>query len=222
MTTGCLLITNNVASTHETEFNAWYQGEHLADRLGVPGFLTARRYQASDSPQRYGAIYETQSPEVLLSPSYGALLRAPSPRTSAIMPYFQDVTRIIGRVAFKSAHGAGGAVAVLFIEAPGADDALARRIGERVAGHAVQGVVPEAVRVVVVVPDNVGVDTPESKMRPTRDRRADVVLIAEWVQATPADLTPLRASLAAAGWRVETDRGGLYQLICARHKAEAA
>lgn len=213
---GCLLITNNVVATHENEFNAWYQGEHLDDRLGVAGFLSARRYVAVDAPQRYAAVYETRDPEVLLSPTYAALLRAPSPRTSAIMPHFRDMTRIIGRVASRSVQGAGGVAALLFIELPAATDEQARRIGAVAAAVPAGGVPPEAVRVVLVQPDSVGVDTPEARLRGAPDRRAEVVLMVEWAGAESADLQALRSALAADGWQAETQRGGLYRLLCAR------
>jgi hypothetical protein len=221
MTTGCLIITNNIDPAHEDEFNTWYQSEHLDDRLGVTGFMTARRYVAVDAPQRYAAVYETVSADVLLSPTYAALLRSPSAGTRAIMPYFQDMTRAVGRAVHKRAHGAGGMAAVLFIRAPGATDDAAQRMGELAGAVRVSGLSPEALRVIVSVPDTVGVDTPESKIRTTADRKADVVIIAEWARADSADLARLRNTMEKGGCPVEQDRGGLYRLLCARQSAGA-
>ncbi len=216
MIPGYLLITNNVDASHESEFNSWYQAEHLSDRLEVPGFLTARRFIAEASAQRYAALYETQSADVLRSPVYAGLLRAPTQRTRAIMPYFKDVTRLIGRVAFKQDRSAGGVVAIVFIELPSASDDDAQHIGEIASRAQALGLAPEAVRVVVAEQDNVGVNTPESKLRPAADRAAHLVLVVEWLQASSSDLQALRTSLTQAGWKVETDRGGLYRLLCAR------
>lgn len=216
MSKGYLLITNNVAASHEDEFNAWYQDEHLDDRLGVTGFLNARRYVAVQAPQRYAALYETTSPEVLISPTYAALLRAPTTRTRAIMPYFQDVTRIIGAVADETVRGAGGALAMVFIDLPEADENHARRLGALARRMTVSGIGPEAIRVVVVAPDNVGVDTPESRLRGAADRRADVVLLVEWACAAQDALADLHRALAGEGWKIDGTRGGLYRLICAR------
>lgn len=216
MNKGCLLITNNVAAAQEDEFNAWYQGEHLDDRLGVPGFLSARRFRAIDAPQRYAAVYETTSPDVLLSPSYAALLRAPSPRTSAIMPAFQDVTRIIGSAVAGESKGTTGIMALCFITRPNAVEDDARRVAAIASGTVSAGLPPDSVRTVVVLPDPVGVDTPESRMRPVRDRRADLVLMAEWLEADGHTLRRLRNRLADGGWQVEDDRGGLYELLCCR------
>jgi len=35
-----------IAASREAEFEAWFQGEHLQERLAVPGFLFGRRYAA--------------------------------------------------------------------------------------------------------------------------------------------------------------------------------
>ena len=56
----------------EEEFNAWYDTEHLPERLAIPGFRTARRWIASAAPGegKYLATYELDSPGVLQSPAY--------------------------------------------------------------------------------------------------------------------------------------------------------
>lgn len=45
-TPGVLLVLNDVVEGFEEEFNRWYQQQHVPERLGVPGFNTARRYRA--------------------------------------------------------------------------------------------------------------------------------------------------------------------------------
>ena len=40
---GILAIFNDCHTGREAEFEAWFQGEHLLERLGVPGFLFGRR-----------------------------------------------------------------------------------------------------------------------------------------------------------------------------------
>lgn len=57
----------------EEEFNAWYDQQHLADVLRVPGFVAARRFKLaqphSDLPGRYLALYEieTDAPQAALA-----------------------------------------------------------------------------------------------------------------------------------------------------------
>jgi hypothetical protein len=43
---GILAIFNNVALGREAEFEEWFQHEHLAERIAVPGFLIGRRHEA--------------------------------------------------------------------------------------------------------------------------------------------------------------------------------
>ena len=43
---GILAIFNDCRAGREVEFEAWFQGEHLVERLSVPGFLFGRRHKA--------------------------------------------------------------------------------------------------------------------------------------------------------------------------------
>ena len=56
----------------EEEFNAWYDAEHLPERLAIPGFRSARRWVAEVAPGegKYLATYELDGPGVLQSPAY--------------------------------------------------------------------------------------------------------------------------------------------------------
>ncbi len=58
---GILAIFNNVAPGREAEFEAWFQHEHLAERIAVPGFLIGRRHEAIAGQPRYFHFYVTQS-----------------------------------------------------------------------------------------------------------------------------------------------------------------
>jgi hypothetical protein len=63
---GILAIFNNVAPGREAEFEEWFQHEHLAERIAVPGFLIGRRHEAISGQPRYFNFYVTQSAEVLM------------------------------------------------------------------------------------------------------------------------------------------------------------
>ena len=54
---GILAIFNNAASGREAEFEEWFQHEHLAERIAVPGFLLGRRYEALSGQPRYFNFY---------------------------------------------------------------------------------------------------------------------------------------------------------------------
>jgi hypothetical protein len=67
----------------EEEFNAWYDSEHLPERLSIPGFRSARRWIADGKPGdgKYLATYELDSPGVLTSPEYLARFQNATPWT---------------------------------------------------------------------------------------------------------------------------------------------
>src|SRR5881394_2438168 len=71
---GLLLTMTEPPPAMEEEFNAWYDSEHLAERLAITGFRSARRWVANSGMAncapgegRYPAMYELDSPDVLQS-----------------------------------------------------------------------------------------------------------------------------------------------------------
>jgi hypothetical protein len=80
---GLLLTLTEPPAHMEEEFNAWYDTEHLPERLSIPGFRSARRWVADCRPGegKYLATYELDSPEVLVSPAYLAFFKKPTPWT---------------------------------------------------------------------------------------------------------------------------------------------
>ncbi len=83
MRRGLLLTMTEPPPAMEEEFNAWYDGEHLPERLGIPGFRSARRWVAEVAPGegKYLATYELDSPAVLSSPDYLARFEGATPWT---------------------------------------------------------------------------------------------------------------------------------------------
>lgn len=67
---GFLLVLMQPPPSLEDEFNAWYDTEHLPERLAVPGFETALRFVCLDGHPRYLAMYDLERPEVLDTPEY--------------------------------------------------------------------------------------------------------------------------------------------------------
>jgi hypothetical protein len=53
MSPGILAIFNDCRAGREAEFEAWFQGEHLIERLTVPGFLFGRRHRAISGTSGY-------------------------------------------------------------------------------------------------------------------------------------------------------------------------
>ena len=68
--TGLLMVWCDVPADKEPEFNRWYNEEHIAERLSVPGFLSAARYEAVKGGPKHLAVYELESPAVLKTAAY--------------------------------------------------------------------------------------------------------------------------------------------------------
>jgi hypothetical protein len=81
MNRGLLLTLTEPPAGMEEEFNAWYDSEHLAERLAIPGFRSATRWVADVKPGegKYLATYELDSPQVLSSPAYLARFQNQTP-----------------------------------------------------------------------------------------------------------------------------------------------
>jgi hypothetical protein len=119
---GILAIWNDCRPGREAEFDAWFQGEHLLERLAVPGFLFGRRHQAISGSSGYFNFYLVQSPDVLTSKAYLDRLDNPTPMTRTIM---SEVFLNMNRTVCRRVHRNGGfrgafTVTVRFNETPDA------------------------------------------------------------------------------------------------------
>jgi len=128
---GILAIFNNVAPGREAEFEEWFQHEHLAERIAVPGFLLGRRHEAVAGEPRYFNFYVTTSSAILKSPAYLDRLDHPTPMTRTVMSeIFKDMIRTVCDRVFRGGGLRGtGVVTVRFGQRP--DEAALRSEIER-------------------------------------------------------------------------------------------
>jgi len=63
--TGLFMVWVDVPADKLAEFNGYYNEEHLAELLAVPGVLNAARYEAVSSGPKHLACYELESPAVI-------------------------------------------------------------------------------------------------------------------------------------------------------------
>ena len=84
--TGLLMVWCDVPADKEGEFNRWYNEEHLPERLAIPGFLSAGRYEAVKGGPKHLAYYELESAEVLKSAAYRKVAENPTPWTQRAGP----------------------------------------------------------------------------------------------------------------------------------------
>jgi hypothetical protein len=122
---GILAIFNNVALGREAEFEEWFQHEHLAERIAVPGFLIGRRHEAISGQPRYFNFYVTQSVEVLKSAAYLGRLDEPTPMTRTVMSeIFKDMIRTVCRRTFRLGAMRGTATVTVRFGESTAENAL--------------------------------------------------------------------------------------------------
>lgn len=70
---GLLLVMMESALNDDDEFNAWYDNEHIPERAGIPGFISATRYVCRSGFPRYLAVYDLETADVLKSDAYRAI-----------------------------------------------------------------------------------------------------------------------------------------------------
>jgi hypothetical protein len=83
----------------EPGFNAWYDEEHVPDRLALPGFLKAQRYRAAEAEgPRYLALYDLSSVDVLQSSGYQRIVRDRSQRETDMLASIPMIDRRVFRL----------------------------------------------------------------------------------------------------------------------------
>jgi hypothetical protein len=91
---GLLLVAMTPASQHETEFNAWYDTEHVPALSRVPGVLSARRFRAAGN--RYVALYHLSAPDVVSGPDWKQASES-TPMPAHVRPAITDRARLVCR-----------------------------------------------------------------------------------------------------------------------------
>ncbi|HEX2440584.1 MAG TPA: hypothetical protein VHT71_19890 [Methylomirabilota bacterium] len=84
--TGLLMVWADVPADKEAEFNRWYNEEHLAERLAIPGFLSGARYEGVKGGPKHLAVYELESAAVIESAGYKKVAGNPTPWTKRSGP----------------------------------------------------------------------------------------------------------------------------------------
>jgi hypothetical protein len=201
---GILAIFNNVAAGREAEFEEWFQHEHLAERLAVPGFLIGRRHEAISGQPRYFNFYVTQSVEVLKSAAYLGRLDEPTPMTRTVMlEIFKDMIRTVCRRTFRLGAMRGTGVVTV-------------RFGERPAETALRAAIERLMRDKAVACGEVWraadpLEFPVSLEERLRggDRKIEMCLLVETLRVPEAE--KIAAALANEFPSTEV---GVYRLLC--------
>ena len=135
-----VLIWNDVAVGSDDDFYRWHNGEHMPERMGIPGFIRGRRYVSDGRSPRWFTLYEAASMQVLTSPAYLDRLNNPTEGTRKALPMFRNTARSVCKLQRAVGHAVGGHALVLRFDARSqqADTSVARELAlsvlERVEG----------------------------------------------------------------------------------------
>jgi hypothetical protein len=209
---GYLVVANDVAPGAEAAFERWYQGEHLAERLSVPGFRNARRYVATEGAPRYAALYETDDTGVLSSDPYRARLEAPTGTTRSIMPSFRNMNRTVMQCDYHGLRGVGVLLDLVTVERG--------TLGSRQLAELLDGLAGDPAFEGLVLLSSVRLPpvsgTAEGKLRSAPDASIGAAALVHWADLPghrPFDPRPL---LTAVGLRAGAGPDGRYRLLTAR------
>jgi hypothetical protein len=123
---GAVAIWHDIAPEGLAEFYAWHGTEHMPERVGIPGFLRGRRYEAIDAKLGFFNLYETVDTGVLTGDAYRARLNAPTPWTIATVKHFRKVARSLCNVAWTQGRAEGGLIATFSPDGDIAQETLAK------------------------------------------------------------------------------------------------
>ena len=209
---GILAIWHDVDAAIGDEYERWYFREHLPERLGVPGFLAGRRYEALSGTPRFLTYYEASSPDIFVSTPYIDRLNDPTPWTTEVLRNFRDTNRTICRRTWETGEIRGAWGVVLRVNRSGEQED--ESAGGRVSALEEQGRawaedwrvlrVELWRRVVVPLPG----PTAEAKLRTNPDRCIEGAVFAHFAREEDA-----RAAAESAG-PADGAEAGVYRLLC--------
>lgn len=183
---GVLGVWSDVEAAAIDDYDAWYEREHMFDRLAVPGFHRARHYLTVSGEPRYFTYFVTEDAAVMASEAYRQSADNPSDWTRRVLPHFRNVNRTACNVIHRFGRGYGAAALTARLTADG--EAAARLIawlGEEVLPALVQwrGVMAtelwQADRAATLVP------VADRELRGASDQIADLVVFVDGVAVAP-------------------------------------
>lgn len=114
MAQGMLAIWHDVLPEHAAEVREWYGREHHFERIDIPGFREARRFdRITGAGGGVMGLYRIDSPAVLESAEYRKCLSTPSAWTQTTMRHFRAMSRTVCRILAETGRADGGHLAAL-------------------------------------------------------------------------------------------------------------
>ena len=163
---GALIIWHGMTPEGDLEMICWHDREHVAERVGIPGFLRGRRYDNAEQPREYLDLYETESVETVRSAPYVLRLNFPTEWTKRVLPHFRNTVRLGCRIVLSAGRGQGGALLTLRVRpAPGRAADLERWLRDAAAAALLDETGVIGVHLLQTVPEITRVKTAEGKLK---------------------------------------------------------
>jgi hypothetical protein len=213
---GAITIWQDARPEARAEFFEWHNREHVPERVGIAGFLRARRWAAIDGTPEFFTLYETSSPQVHTSAGYLERLNNPSPWTRRFAPNMVNNIRSLCRVAFSAGRGQGGLLVTLRYDvAPESEQAQLRLLTEQILPKLVESPGITGAHLCLADKAASSIQTEEKKSRPQAALVPTWVILVEGAADSASLVTACDAALvddvlAAAG--AQGIARGLYRL----------
>jgi len=192
---GLMAFWARIDAEYLERFRRWHNGEHIPERVSIPGFLAGQRYLAHGTDDFFLMMYETRDPSVLGGPDYLARLNAPTAWTREALPHFREPVRNIYRLldarGTSDLFAAPCLVSVRF-NAAEADDTLVAKVA------ALRGVA--RTRLYEIDAAISRIQTSERNIYGGGPGEQRYLLLVECALGAGDKGSPLRALLASAAW----------------------
>lgn len=109
MTSGILAVWSDITPEAAEDYDAWYEQDHMFERLVVDGFHRARHYRTVAGAQQFFTYFVTDNAAVMQSPAYVQSANNSTPWTQRILPNFRNTNRTAFNVIRRIGWGYGAA-----------------------------------------------------------------------------------------------------------------
>jgi hypothetical protein len=96
--TAFLALWNSISNAGlQPEYEAWHTFEHVPERVGLPGFMEAKRYRSLTDPAKppdYFTCYWLKTIDALNSPQYREVFAHPTPWSARMRTELRDFLRL--------------------------------------------------------------------------------------------------------------------------------
>ena len=90
-----LALWNSISSPGlALEYETWHTFEHVPERVGLPGFIEARRYRSLQDPTQYYTWYRVATLEAFSTPEYLGVVSHPTPWSARMRRELRDFYRM--------------------------------------------------------------------------------------------------------------------------------